>query len=737
MTEGGTERRLAAIVAIDVAGYSRLMGADEDGTLAALKAHRAVTTPIGERHGGRLVGMAGDGELWEFPSVNEAVLCAVEIQEVMAGRNAGVPERRQMLYRIGINLGDVMIDGDDIYGDGINVAARLETLAEPGSICVSRTVRDNVRDRLDLSFEDQGEVEVKNIARPVRVFRVLPVGEEAPALARAHARWLKYALAAIISVAIVAGGAVWWWRQQSDFGPADRAKTAHALPDKPSIAVLPFTNMSDAPEQEYFADGLTDDLITDLSKISAIFVISRNSVFTYKGRAVMVQQVARELGVRYVLEGSVRRANGNVRINAQLVDAQSGRHLWAERYDRDYKDIFMLQDEVIGKIVSVLAVTLTYNEQTQLARRPTDDLDAYDYYLRAEQRLYGYAISSRADAIGLYEKAIALDPEFAAAHAGIAMAAVDIWRYEYSHSLPGPVARKRAYVAANAALALDPRNARAFSVLGVLRMVEGRYDEAVEAVRLAVSLDPSNSEAYVHLATVLTFAGEHREALGAMETALRLNPKPPLYYFQELGSVLFHNKRYARALEPLKKARAGGIGSLHILAMVLAQLGRIDEAGIQVKELLQRVPFANLAYYRALHQHYRLNRDLEHRLDSLRKAGLPAWPFGYDGRPEDRLDTAALRKLTLGRTWFGRGKDGTPFVQQTSPDNVVAFRNNVSLMTGTAWIEGGMLCVHFPATLVSRKSCSYVFRNPEGAPETGDEYVQVGVGNVLYFSATP
>ncbi|MDP6342884.1 MAG: tetratricopeptide repeat protein [Alphaproteobacteria bacterium] len=730
------ERRLAAIVATDIAGYSRLMGADEAGTLARLKEHRGAAEATGQAHGGRIVGTAGDSILWEFPSVVEAVTAAIETQALIAERNEGLPDDRKMLYRVGINLGDVLVDGDEIYGDGVNVAARLEALAEPGGICVSRTVRNEVRDRMDIAFDSLGQVAVKNIARPIRVYRVLAEGEEAATPARGSARRRRYAAAAVVVLAIVAAGGAWWWWQPGP-EPAEQATFAHKLPDKPSIAVLPFANLSDDKEQEYFADGMTDDLITHLSKVNGLFVIARNSVFTYKGKNTKVQDVARDLGVRYVLEGSVRRAGGTVRINAQLIDAETGGHVWADLFDRDMRDIFALQDEVIKKIVQALAITLTPAERTQLVHRPTDDLEAYDYYLRAERRLYGHGITARGEAITLYEKAIGLDPEFAVAHAGIAMAAVDIWRYEYSHVLPGPVARKRAYVAASKALKLDSRNARAFSVLGVLRVVEGRYDEAIEAARLAVSLDPSNSEAYVHLATVLTYAGEHPEALAAMETALRLNPKPPRYYFQELGLVLFHNKRYARALEPLQTARAGGAGHLQTSAMVLAQLGRFDEAKAQVKKLLRIVPFANLAYYRALYRHYRRDQDLEHRMDALRKAGLPAWPFGYEGRAEDRLDANALAALTFGRTWIGRDTDGAPFVQQASAEGAVAFRSDVSLLTGTVWIEGGMLCTHFPATLVDRKACSYIFRNPIGTAEAGNEYIKVGLGSVLYFSAKP
>ena len=326
MAEAEVTRRLTTIVAVDVAGYSRLMGADETGTLTRLKEHRAVTDPIVEAHGGRIVGTAGDGLLLEFPSVVEAVASAVEVQNIMGERNADLPDDEKMLYRIGINLGDVLADGDDIFGDGVNVAARIEALAEPGGICISRTVRDNVRDRMDIALDDLGEVEVKNIVRPVRVFRVLAEGEAAsPVRATFSKRWLA---AAMVVVAGVVAGGLWWWQPWVErVAPADPAKMAFALPDKPSIAVLPFDNLSADKEQEYFSDGVTEDIITDLSKISGLFVVARNSTFTYKGKAVKIRQVGEELGVRYVLEGSVRRSEDKIRITAQLIDAATGGHV--------------------------------------------------------------------------------------------------------------------------------------------------------------------------------------------------------------------------------------------------------------------------------------------------------------------------------------------------------------------------------------------------------------------------
>ena len=399
------------------------MGADEEGTLATLKAHREAVTHIVQGHGGRIVGTAGDSLLLEFPSVIEAVLCAVEVQPMMAERNVDVPDDRKMLYRIGINLGDVMIDGDDIYGDGVNIAARLEGLANAGHVCISQTVLETVRDRIDVQFDDLGEVEVKNITRPVRVWRWSPAG-------------------------------------QADAGPAEAIGKTDTLPspDQLSIAVLPFANISDDKEQEYFADGMTDDLITDLSNISGLIVIARNSVFTYKGKNVKVQEVAKDLNVTHVLQGSVRRAGGKVRINAQLINAGTGTHLWAETFDRDFKDIFQLQDDVAAEIVAALKLTLTLDEKQKLATRPTENLEAYETYLRARQAHLQLDIEGMSRAPELYEKAIDLDPTFAAAYAGDASVAAHIMLLSVADILNVGAARERSERSARRALNLNPNH---------------------------------------------------------------------------------------------------------------------------------------------------------------------------------------------------------------------------------------------------------------------------------------
>ncbi|MCH8914155.1 MAG: tetratricopeptide repeat protein [Planctomycetes bacterium] len=664
----------------------------------------------------------------------------------MRERNAAIPEDRRIVLRIGINIGDVIIEGDDIYGDGVNVAARLEGLADPGGICVRRNVRNQVRDKLDLSFEDRGEIEIKNIARPVRVFGVI-LDEKAGALVtavvavpgeKAPLRWSALAVGLAISI-IAAAGLIWWqpWVPRSATDLADEVTLPPS--DKPSIAVLPFDNLSDDSEQEYFADGLTDDLITDLSKISGLVVIARNSVFTYKDQGVDIRDVARELGVRYVLEGSVRRAGDNVRINAQLIDGRTGNHLWAERYDRQYADIFAIQDQVIESIVEALSVQLTETERTEVARLPTDNLEAYDYYLRGEKLAYRADPASVADALRFYQKAIALDPDFADAHAGYARVAVDVLTYGFLDSLPSAVARKRAYEAAGRALSLNPRLARSYSVLALLQMFDSEHENAVASARKAVALNPNSAEAHLNLAVVLVYAGRQNEALQAMETVLRLNPKPPSYVHDYYGLALYMNRRYDEALAALDEAQdmtKSDLG-LELLAAVNARMGRMDAAKAAIQGLLERIPDQSLAWYRVLFAHHAREEDRAERLEALRLAGLPEWPYGFEGDPAFRLTGDAIDALTNGRTWIGERVGSGTFMQYVQANGAFIERGPDYQLVGTVSRIGDMLCLQSPALLLGRQDCGPIFRNPSGTPEQQDEYTYPNAYALKQFSTTP
>ena len=742
MIQPGVERKLAAILAADVVGYSRLMAADEAGTHARLKALRRdfIEPAIAARHG-RTVKLMGDGALVEFASVVDAVQCATLIQRGMAERNAGVPDDQRIQFRIGVNLGDVIIDGDDIYGDGVNIAARLEGLAGPGGIVISGTAFDQAKHKIDAGLRFLGRQQVKNVPEPVRTYEILldlaAAGTVIDEGREQTPRW-RWAVAAAVVVAVAtAAGALGWLRPwEQPLGPDDSL----ALPDRPSLAVLPFDNLSAVPEEEYFADGLTDDLITDLSKISGLFIIARNSVFAYKDKAVDAPDVARELGVRYVLEGSVRRAGERVRINAQLIDGTSGGHVWAERYDRDYADIFAVQDQVIEEIVGALSVQLTESEHTQVTRLPTESLEAYDYYLRAEQELHSPAGDvGLFRALELYQEAISLDNEFADAYAGYARAALFLWTYSYDVVLAGAVARQRLYEAAGRALALNPELPRARAVLAEAQSLDGEHEAAIESAHRAVEFGPSDAESHATLALVLAYAGRPAEAVEASETALRLNPKPPASVPLIAGLALFLDEQYDRAIEALTLARdlAPGLNELaEFLAMAYAQAGRLEQAKHEIQVVLQRVPSQNLQFYRVMYAHHRRPEDLARRVEGLRKAGLPEWPYGYPDRPEKRLDGAQVSALTFGQTWQGQHRSGEPFLVQISEDGTTAYRSPTSLRTGMLSLRDNQLCDQSDDFLLGRDNCGYLYHDPQNLGEIKYEYVYVNAFSLMYFSVT-
>ncbi len=495
------ERRLAAILEADVAGYSRLMGADEEGTLHALKAHReAAVDPLIAAYRGRIVKTMGDGLLVEFASVVDAVDCACAMQRAMAGRNADVAPERRLAFRVGINLGDVIVDGDDIHGNGINIAARLEALAEAGGICVSAAVRDQLRDKRAFAFEDLGEHTVKNIIRPLRVYRLM---------------------------------------LNAATGAAPPAAAALALPDRPSIAVLPFTNMSADAEQEYFADGIVEDIVTALSRFKELFVIARNSSFAYKGRAVDIQQVARELGVSYVLEGSVRKAGARVRITGQLIDAATRVHLWADRFDGAVEDVFAFQDRITESVVGALVPTLRQAEIERARRKPPASLDAYDYVLRALPLVIANTVAEAEPAAKLLEEALRLRPDYAYAHALVAHAYGQLFR-----SAVGPArdeARLRAVTHARQALRLGADDGSVLALAGfILSVADKDIGGARAALDRAVMLNPNSATAFTYRALVLVLAGESEPAIDDARRALRLSPLDPHSYLPQMAMLIAH-----------------------------------------------------------------------------------------------------------------------------------------------------------------------------------------------------
>ena len=584
------ERRLAAILAADVVGYSRLMGEDEEGTLERLKSLRKeLVQPRIKGHQGRIVKLMGDGLLAEFPSVVEAVQCAVDIQESVIGREADLPDERRIKLRIGINLGDIIVEGTDIYGDGVNLAARLESLAQPNGLCVSDVVYQNVQGRLDLSFEDLGEQALKNIERKVRAWR-------------------------------------WSHTTTSTLHEEASRPKALQLPDKPSIAVLPFTNMSADPDQEYFADGMVEEIITALSRMQWLFVIARNSTFTYKGRAVDVKQVGRELGVRYVLEGSVRKAGNRVRITGQLIDATSGAHLWADRFEGALENVFDLQDNMTSSVVGAIAPRLEQAEIERAKHKPTTSLDAYDYYLRGLSAVHQWNREANQEALAHFSKAIELDPSFAAAYG---MAARCYSMRKASGWMTDPVAEvAETKVLARRAAELGRDNAVALCTAGIgLAFGAGELDEGAVLINQALDLDPNLTWAWLFSGWAKVWLGEPEAALEHFERAIRLSPHDPhLFNIQSaIASAHFFAGRYEEALSWAQismRAQTHHLISCCVAAASAALVGEMDEAEKAMRRLRQCDPDLRLSNLKRLVTPRRAE-DFAIWSEGLRKAGLP------------------------------------------------------------------------------------------------------------------
>jgi adenylate cyclase len=585
------ERRLAAILAADVAGYSRLMGEDEEGTLAALKAlRRELIDPMIAEHRGRIVKNTGDGMLVEFPSVVDAVRCAAEIQRGMTERNADIPGDKRISFRIGVNLGDVIVEAEDIFGDGVNIAARLEALAEPGGICISRTVRDHIGERLPYPFEDIGEQSVKNIARPVHVYRIR-LDPEAKALATG--------------------------------APDAVPQSPLPFPDKPSIAVLPFQNMSGDPEQEFVSDGIAEDVITALSRYPSLFVIARNSCFTYKGRAVDVKQVGRELGVRYVLEGSVRKAGNRIRVTAQLVETQIGNHVWAERYDRDLADIFAVQDEITEAVTIAVAPAIADAERQRAMRKPPESLDVWAAYQRGLWHLSKATRDDDAIAQNLFQQAIDLDPTFAGSYSALAL--VQLQAAAIYQKLDPVEAQSSAEALARRAVALDGADAQARSCLGWALQARGELEGALVEIERALAMSPNLAAAHGHRGATLIFSGRPTEGLAALETCIRLDPRDPFLSVRllHIACGLYFSREYEATVEAAKRLILSYPDFPMIYrwpAAALGQLGRVLEAKEALEKAISLAPTAFDMYVRKRVPWFR-PEDHAHLVEGLRKAG--------------------------------------------------------------------------------------------------------------------
>ena len=587
------ERRLAAILAADVVGYSRLMEADEEATLTTLNTYRQVIDGLIVNYRGRVFGSAGDSVIAEFASPVEAVRCAIDIQREIEKRNADLPDVRRMQFRVGVNLGDVMVDGDNLLGDGVNVAARLEGLAEPGGIHISGTVFDQVEGKLDFSFDDLGKHQVKNIAKRVRVYRVEVV--------------------------------------EGKSGSVTAVEAPLPLPDKPSIAVLPFTNMSGDPEQEYFSDGITEDIITELSRFNEFAVIARNSTFHYKGQSPKIEDVGRELGVKYVVEGSVRRAADRVRVTAQLIDTETQSHIWADRYDRQLVDIFAIQDEITEAVVARVADNIK-SAVTMLSRsRPKQSVTAYDLVLQSRPYRTSIKRSDSEQAAKLLLQAIAVDPDYALALAGLAF--VRVGEYEMGWADNPDAALHDAMASARRAVALDDSDGYAHASLAYVHNISGSFDRAVHEARTALSLNPNHVNIIMTAGWISIVAGDPEAGIEHIQRARRLNPYMGGFELWTLGSAFLGAKRYEEAIDAFSLVTDPPVSLYMELAAAYAYLGRDSDARSNMRIFLDGAkdelnpfpeddPEAWRRYFERTHARRR-KEDFEHMIEGARRAGLP------------------------------------------------------------------------------------------------------------------
>jgi adenylate cyclase len=590
MAEERLQRRLAAILSADVVGYSRLMGIDEVGTLARLKAmRRDIIDPLVSAHSGRTFKLMGDGALVEFASAVDAVTCAIEVQKQVRERNSSSPEDSRIQFRIGINVGDIIVDGDDIYGDGVNVAARIQALADPGGIYISRGAAEQVRDKVPIKIETRGEQTVKNIARPVEVFCI--IGE--------HRDSIEPAV------------------RESE----TRVQTP-TVADKPTIAVLPFVNMSGEPEQEFFADGITEDILTELSRFRELFVISRNSAFFYKGKPINVQKVAKELGVQFIVEGSVRKAGGRVRITVQLIDAETDRHLWAERYDRELANIFAIQDEVTSSIVSILPGRVAAAAHDRVQRKPPENLAAYECVLAGKLLHHRSARADNEQALRMLERAIALDPGYAHAHAW--KACVLGQSFVYGWCANAEATMRTLIEELTLALSLDENDSDVHRVLAAVNLsIHRDHDKALYHQERALALNPNDDLIVVQQGEALTWIGQAEQGIEWIQKAMRLNPYHPERFWSHLGRAYFVARRYGEAVKAFQHISRADHSHWAFIAACHAQLGDTPAAKGAAQEVLQREPSFSIERFIAT-QHYKHESDREHHRAALVKAQLPA-----------------------------------------------------------------------------------------------------------------
>jgi adenylate cyclase len=628
MAENATQRKLTAILSADVQGYSRLMGEDDESTVNTITAYRKIIAGLIQEHQGRVVDTPGDNILAEFSGALNAVNSAIEIQQKLETENGKLPANRRMDFRIGINLGDVLHKEDRIYGDGVNVAARIESLADPGGVCISRGVFDQVKKKVRQGFEYMGEHTVKNISEPVRIYRILfqpefegKVIEES---ANRKARLQKSYAISIVAILICSGALLWFFYFRSiPIEPASIEKMAYPLPEKPSIAVLPFENLSGDSSHEFFNDGLTEEIITILSKSPKIFVIARNSTDPYKNRSIKIQKVSEELGVRYVLEGSVRKDGNRTRITVQLIDAIKGHHLWAERYDRDVKDTFAVQEEISKKILTALEVNLTEGEQATMMAKGTSNGEAYIKVLQSAYYRRRLNAEDNAKARRLAEEAIAMDPEYAFAYTTLSRThVVDVWL----RTTKSPrESFTTAMDLAEKALSIDDSLADAYDILGNILVLKRNYDQGINHLERAIELEPNGADFQAPMGMALNLADHSQEAIQVLLKAIRLNPNPPSWYLHNLAVAYNFVENYDEAIfwgEKAVKLNPKSLLGHYILCAIYSSADRIEDAKREASEVLKINPKFSVSKVEKTNP--LKNESVKKRyFDSLRKAGLP------------------------------------------------------------------------------------------------------------------
>jgi adenylate cyclase len=730
------ERKLAAILAADVVGYSSLMEADETGTHERLKAgRRELFEPEIARHHGRVFKIMGDGMLAEFDSVVNAVECAVALQRGLAERNAAVPPEHRVPVRIGINLGEIIVEGDDRYGEGVNIATRIEQLADPGGICVSGKVAKEVEKKLAFGFEPMGKHKVKNILEPVSVFRIRLDGVPARRPARlSPARLRQWAAMAAATIAIIVGA---WFALRSLAPEAVLTPAPQAADTRLSLVVLPFANLSDDKEEGYLADGMTEDLTTELARLPGLFVISRNAAFTYKGKAMQPAQIAKELGVRYILEGSTRRVGDEMRINAQLIDATTGGHLWAERFDGKWSDVFALQDKVVENVASALELRLVASAGKADVAGGTSNPAAYEAFLRGLELELRGTPEEVARAIPFYEQALALDPNFGRAAAELAMV---YWNMDESRAkaagLSGDDVDTKLYEFL--AKAAEHPSPTYYQINADLLVRQHRSDEAISELQNAVALDPSDPWTFDGLALALILNGRPVEGRAYIDTARRLDPAGSgglidwRHYLE--GLAAFGENRFEGAVQSLEKIDLQShhpwskFFGLQVLLSTYGHLGRTAEIETTKGELRTVLSTVGEARYnRLLVQHYFVFKnedDIVRLLEGLRKAGVPELPPGFDPTSKDRLTEEEMQSLMFGHEVRGRQvfPDRAEYRRTTATDGSINVTIGAMSLQGRSWTQAGALCNAYPRELAV---CGVIFRNPAGTRERNNEYLYI------------